>query len=178
VGIANNDMQSKTSLIEARLVAGDRALFERMQTVVLAKCVRGYEDEYIAARLADQDARRAKFGNSPFMQEPNIKNGCGGLRDFQNLLWMAFFKYRVQSLGELKGRGQISETEERQLEQAYEFLLWVRNQLHYQASRPVDVLGRNLQPSVAYSLGYTDRSPRKRLELFMRDVYYHLRNVY
>ncbi|MFO1497814.1 MAG: hypothetical protein U1G07_05370 [Verrucomicrobiota bacterium] len=178
VRVANSDMQSKTSLIEARLVAGDTALFERMQAVVLAKCVRGYEKEYIPARIRDQEARRAKFGNSPFMQEPNIKNGCGGLRDYQNLLWMAFFKYRVRSLSELRGRGQISETEQKQLEAAYDFLLWVRNQLHYQVNRAGDVLQKSLQPSIASNLGYTDRSPRKRLERFMRDVYKHMRNIY
>ena len=105
VRVANGDMQSKTSLLEARWVAGDQELFDRMQAVVLAKCVRGNENDYIAARIQDQEARRAKFGNSPFMQEPNIKNGCGGLRDFQNLLWMAFFKYRVRSLGELRRPG-------------------------------------------------------------------------
>ena len=86
VKVANGDMQSKTSLIEARFIVGEKDLFERMQTVVLARCVRGFEGEYIAARLADQEARRAKFGNSATMQEPNIKNGCGGLRDYQNLL--------------------------------------------------------------------------------------------
>lgn len=178
VRVANSDMQSKTSLIEARLVAGDETLFRRMQSVVLAKCVRGSEEEYIAARIRDQESRRAKFGNSPFMQEPNIKNGCGGLRDFQNLLWMAFFKYRVRSLAELRDREMVSEAEQKQLEAAYDFLLWVRNQLHYQSNRAVDVLTKSLQPSVASQLGYSDRSPRKRLERFMRDVYKHLRNVY
>jgi [protein-PII] uridylyltransferase len=178
VGVANSDMQSKTSLIEARLVAGDAAVFEHMQSVVLAKCVRGHETEYILARIRDQEARRAKFGNSPFMQEPNIKNGCGGLRDFQNLIWMAFFKYRVRSLAELRERGLMSETEERQLETAYDFLLWVRNQLHYQVNRAGDVLTKSVQPTVASSLGYSERSPSKRLERFMRDVYKHMRNVY
>lgn len=178
VRIANSDMQSKTSLIEARLVAGDKALFQHMQMVVLAKCMRGHEESYIAARIQDQETRRTKFGNSPFMQEPNIKNGCGGLRDYQNLLWMAFFKYRVRSLAELKERELVSESELKQLETAYDFLLWVRNELHYQVNRPVDVISKNLQPAIAHALGYTERSPRKRIEHFMRELYTHMRNIY
>ena len=178
VRIANSDMQSKTSLIEARLITGDADLFQRMQAVVLAKCVRGYESAYTAARIEDQEARRAKFGNSACMQEPNIKSGCGGLRDFQNLLWMSFFKYRVRTLKELEAKELIGSGESKQLEAAYGFLLRARNELHYQTNRPVDALSKNLQPVVAHHLGYTDRSPSKRLQRFMRDLYTHMRNIY
>ncbi len=178
VKAAQEDMQSKTSLIESRLVTGSESLFNKLQKVVLAKCVEGSENEYITERLADQAARHNKFGNSPSMQEPNIKNGCGGLRDHQNLLWMTFFKYRTRSLAELEQRELISSAERRQLETAYDYLLRVRNELHYHTGRATDVLGKSVQPAVAHNLGFTDRSPSRRLEKFMREVYTHARNIY
>ena len=177
VSVANSDMQSKTSLIEARFIVGEEALFAKFQKSLVNKCVAGFEDKYIALRLEDQSARRAKFGNSACMQEPNIKNGCGGLRDFQNLLWMAFFKYRTRSLRELEQREFVSAAERRQLEAAYDFLLRTRTELHYHVNRALDALGKNLQPAVAHNLGYGDRSPSKRIEKFMRDLYTHMRNV-
>ena len=178
VRVANNDMQSKTSLIESRLITGDRPLFEKFQKALLTKCVAGHEEGYIAMRLQDQAARRAKFGNSASMQEPNIKNGCGGLRDFQNLLWMAFFKYRTRSLKELQTHDLIGDTERKQLETAYDFLLRIRTEIHYHTNRAVDVLSKSVQPAVAHNLGYGERSPSKRIERFMRDVYRHLRNIF
>ena len=178
VEAASRDMQSKTALTEARLICGDPALFEQMRDVILAKCVAGHEAEYIAARLADQAARRASFGNSVFVQEPHVKSGCGGLRDYQNLLWMAFFKYRSGTLAELEARGMLDKAERRQLEAAYEWLLRARNELHYHLNRPADVLTKSVQPAVAYNLGYTDRSPSRRLERFMRDYYLRARDIY
>jgi len=171
-------IETRTSLIEARLIVGDGKLFGKFQRTILARCVAGYEDKYIAARLADQAIRRAKFGNSACMQEPNIKNGCGGLRDYQNLLWMAFFKYRTQSLAELQKHELVMPRERKQLEAAYDYLLRVRTQLHYHAGRPADALTKNLQPAVALGLGYATRSPSKRIEGFMRDVYTHARNIF
>ncbi len=171
-------IETRTSLIEARLISGDEKLFAKFQQTVLAKCVQGYENQYIAARLADQAERRAKYGNSPFMQEPNLKNGCGGLRDYQNLIWMAYFKYRTRSLADLQAHGLVMPRERRQLETAYDFLLRVRTQLHYLANRATDELTKNLQPAVALALGYAERSPSRRIERFMRDVYSHTRNIF
>ncbi len=178
IQVANEDMQSKTSLIEARLITGDESLFQQMQALVLAKCVIGYVDQYIAARIEDQETRRAKYANTVFLQEPNIKNGCGGLRDFQNLIWMAHFKHRTRDLNELEEKELISGRERKDLEAAYDFLLRARNELHYLTNRDGDVLTKSVQPSVAHYLGYPDRSPSKRLERFMRDYYLHARDIY
>ncbi len=178
IKVANTDMQSKTSLIEARLIVGSEKLFEKLQKTVVAKCVVGYEEKYIAARIEDQATRRTKHGNSACMQEPNIKNGCGGLRDFQNLPWMAFFKHRTRSLDDLQAKEFLHAAERKQLEAAYDFLLRVRTELHYHTNRAQDVLGKNVQPAIASNLGYGERSPSLRIEKFMRDLYVHMRNIF
>jgi [protein-PII] uridylyltransferase len=178
VAEANKSMQSKTAFLEARLITGQEKLFAKFQKAVVSKCVEGREDAYLAARLEDQMERRRKYGDSATMQEPNVKNGCGGLRDYQNLRWMAFVKYRVRSLEEMEERLLISATERRQLAAAHDFLLRTRTELHYQANRAADVLARGLQPAVAHQLGYTDRSPARRLEQFMRALFVHMRHVY
>ena len=178
VSVANSDMQSKTSLIEARLITGSDVLFKKFQKALLSKAIGGHVEEYIAMRIDDQAARRAKYGNSASMQEPNLKNGCGGLRDYQNLLWMTFFKYGTRSLAELQKQEFVSAAERRQLEAAYDFLLRVRTEMHYHTNRATDVLSKALQPAIAHNLGYAERSPSKRIERFMRELYTHFRNIF
>jgi len=174
---ANKDMQSKTALIEARCVAGDEVLFEKMEKAVQAKCVKSFFDEYIAARLEDQASRRAKHGNAVTMQEPDIKNGCGGLRDYQNLRWLMHFQLGYCSVENLEKQKTISKADAERLEAAYSFLLRARNELHYQLDRPTEVLTKAVQPKIAWRLGYTNRSPARRLEAFMGDYYRHARNI-
>ncbi len=175
---SNEDVKTKTSLIETRLLAGNGALYLKMQKVMLEKCVKGQEDNYLAARLADQRSRRAKYGNTPFMQEPEIKNGCGGLRDYQNLIWMAYFKYRVKSLEELLKGNHINQAEYRHLTEAYDFLQRVRNEMHYRKNRAEDKLYKSIQPAIAYGLGFKETSPSKRIEAFMQMVYFHMRQIF
>lgn len=181
VQLANRDMQSKTSLLEARLITGNSELFKILQKSIYEKCVEGRDAEYIAARLEDQANRRSRHGNSALMQEPNVKNGCGGLRDYQNLLWMAFSKYGTRSLTDLVKQDLLSAKERKELRAAYDFLLRVRNELHIHFTKPtpaMDVLTKALQPAVALALGHSDRSPSRRIEGFMRELYTHMRRIH
>ena len=89
---ANGDLRTKTSLLEARFLSGDDSLFAEFEKTFERKCLHGHEKEYLAWRVGDQRDRHEKVGNTPFLQEPNVKNGCGGLRDYQNLLWVGKVK--------------------------------------------------------------------------------------
>lgn len=178
VEAGNKDLRSKTSLIEARLVVGDEKLFARMQRRVLSGCVSGQETAYVQQRIEDQAQRRRRFGNTPYLQEPNLKNGCGGLRDYQNLIWLTFFRYRATTTGELLERGLISEREREDLDRAHRFLLRVRNDLHFRNERSNDVLLKAVQPAVARAMGFHDGSPRKRVDRLMGAYYEHVRNIH
>lgn len=176
VDLANRDIETKTSLLEARFLAGNQNLFSQLKKAVAEKCIRGHEEAYISERLGDQAARRAKAGNQVAMQQPNIKNGVGGLRDFQNLLWMALVRYGIGTLAGLQERDMLSAMEREELEVAYDFLLRTRTQLHYLAGR-TDVLTPNWQPAVAAGLKF-EGNPRIRTQRFMRAYYTHARNIY
>ncbi len=175
---ANEDMLSKTALLEARLIAGDRELFGQFRTAFVAKCVDGHVDEYIAQRVTNQAERHEKFGRTVYMQEPNIKNGCGGLRDYQNLLWISFFKERVQTTAGLVEKKLINEIERRKLDHAYDFLLRIRTELHYLNKRSTDAIIMSQQVQIANKLNYPQKNILRRSEAFMRDYYQHARSIY
>src|SRR5438477_7365917 len=99
-------------------------------------------------RMRDQVARHKKFGDSVYLQEPHIKNGCGGLRDYQNLLWISYFKKQILSTATLTDKGFLTVTERRTLDRAYDFLLRVRTELHFLNKRPIDVLTLPFQEQV------------------------------
>ena len=175
---ANRDMLTKTAMLESRFLAGDRALAQEFRDQFRTKCVAGSEREYAELRMRDQEARHRKFGDSVYMQEPNLKNGCGGLRDYQNLLWMSYFKEGALTTTHLVGRDWLSESDQRRIEIAYDFLLRLRTDLHYFSKRAADVLHLNLQEEIARRLRYREKNGQRASEALMRDYYKHTRNIF
>jgi [protein-PII] uridylyltransferase len=176
--LANSDVLTKTSLLESRFLAGNRNLYAKFRRDFFEHCVRGQVSAYLAWRLANQEERHRKYGGSVFMQEPNVKSGCGGLRDYQNMQWICYFRDGVMSTAKLVERKYIAESDRRAIDRAYDFLQRVRTELHYINKRPVDVLTLFLQGQVANHFNYPQKTVVRRSEAFMRDYFQHARTIY
>lgn len=175
---ANEDMVTKTSMLESRYLAGDREIFNRFKDGFLKECVRGREREYIAWRLANQAEMRAKYGQSVFMQEPNIKNGTGSLRDYQSLLWISQFKLGISTTAKLVEAKILREGDRKRLEKSYDFLLRTRAEMQYLNGRSADQLTLQLQGRVAQAFDYPQKNILRKVEAFMRDYYGHARTIF
>lgn len=175
---AKADQQTKNALLESRLICGSEALYARFHKRYEAYYKKEDHLPYVKERLADQHARREKFGKTVFLQEPDIKNGVGGLRDYHSILWMAAIRLNINTLDELVAKDVLSEEDAKQLHKAYDFLLRTRNELHFMSTRPTDLLVLDKQPQIAWGLGYKQHDIFRRVEAFMRDYYTHAQNIF
>lgn len=174
---ANRDLRTKASLLEARLITGDQALFERLESEFQRRCLDGQENDFLKARRRDMRERRDQY-HTVFVQEPNVKNGCGGLRDYHNLIWIARVHYGNADLQSLVKNRVLTKAELTEINHAYDFLHRVRNELHYQAGRSNDILTLQQQGVVATNFKYPSRNILHRIEAFMRDYYHATRELY
>ena len=177
IGLANSDMMTKTALMEARFLCGNEGAFKEFRSRFDKECMDGREVDFLRLRQEDLKARHAKNGNTPFVQEPNVKTGCGGLRDYQNLIWMTYAKLRTLNPKDLVERGFISKSGWKEIEKGYGFILRVRNEMHYTEKRSSDVLTLRLQGLVATNLQYRQKGILRRIEAFMREYYTTTRDI-
>ena len=175
---ADEDEQSKNAMLESRLICGDKDLYRQFSRDYSRFIRKDNVYAYLKDRLKDQLQRREKNGNTVFLQEPDIKSGVGGLRDYQNMLWMTRLQYDGKGLEHLVKLKLIRRNEHADLVNAYDFLLRVRNELHFQSNRASDLLDIEKQPKVAWGLGYRHRPIFPRVEAFMRDYYQATYKIY
>lgn len=177
LSLANEDMQTKTALMEARFLCGQDAAFKEFRARFDDECMKGREGDFLKLRQEDLATRHAKHGGTHCVQEPNVKSGCGGLRDYQNLIWMAYAKLGTLDPKDLVEKGLLTHAGWRELEQAYDLILRTRNEMHYTERRASDMLTLRLQGQVATNLGYRHKRILRRIEAFMRDYYRATRDV-
>lgn len=178
LALARTDLPSRTSMQTARVLAGDRRLFQTLQRTLRQEVYRKDYGEFLRQTLAERDERYRKHGGSVYVQEPNVKESAGGLRDVHTALWLAFTKFGARTLRELEDKGLLTPKERAATDAALTFLWRVRNELHFLSGTKQDVLARPLQAQIAKNFGYADDEVRLGVEKFMRDYYRHARAIH
>ncbi len=179
---AHGDATVRTSLLDARHLAGDAALFDDFSARFRAACTEAGAASYLAAKQAERDLRHRRYGDLPFVVEPNIKEGRGGLRDLQTLYWMARYLFDTRTMAELAdpagpAGGILTELEARLARRSWDFLWTLRFHLHYVSGRAEERLTFDLQPVVGARMGYTRHGRQDGVERFMRHYFLTAREV-
>ena len=159
-----------SSLLDSRFVCGDKGLYDELENEIYNEVLPKISGDFIKRKKEEKDIRGEKYGKTLYILEPNVKEGRGGLREFQAAMWIAQANYKAKSFEQLLQRGFVSEKEYRVIRKCLNFLLLVRAEIHYQAKRREDNLSFEFQSQAAKSFGYKDGKLRA-VEKFMR-IYY------
>jgi [protein-PII] uridylyltransferase len=180
VEMASSDLHSRTALSEARVIAGSPHLFRRAQKELASRVYSNKKQtaSFLETMRQELEARYSKFGGLVGIQEPNVKESAGGLRDLHSVVWIGQAKYGCTGLDALRAEDFISGQEYASARRAYEFIMRVRNEAHFLTGRKSDLLTLDLQPSVAEALGYKGGKGLQSSELFMRDYYQRARDLH
>jgi [protein-PII] uridylyltransferase len=154
------------ALVDARPIAGDRDLFDRLMQRVHRTELQAH---VVDALLALTDERHAPFNATFYQLEPDVKEAPGGLRDIG----------AIRSIARLTDANLLRQgpSDAARLDEAEEFLLRVRSILHLAARRNTNTLTHPMQERVAAMLGYIGQQPQARVERLMGDYFRHARSV-
>ena len=165
------DLESRTAMMDGRLLAGDAALFAQFQQRLYKRVPKRTVTELNRLRQQQLEARQ-----SVQLLEPNVKESPGGLREIQMFEWALKTKAKAPEYGDLYA--QYLDGGSKSLAHSRAFLWRVRHALHFAVGRKRDVLEHDLKPRIAAALGYEDQDQELAAECFMREYYLHARTVH
>ncbi len=171
VDAATSDLTVATALIEARLITGNSLLAKWPRKIVSKSWT---DKTFYDAKMAEQAKRYAQHNNTESNLEPDIKNAPGGMRDINQIGWIAKRHFRVNRIYDLVHLGFISEFELGVLEEAESFLWEIRHHLHRLTKRDENRLLFDYQREIAAKFGYVrqdDQHPNYPIEQFMKRYY-------
>lgn len=168
--IEEDNAEFHLALLDRRFLAGDEELFARLDKRVLPaseKAARGFLLNQLHSLTKE---RLARYGNTIFHLEPNVKDAPGGLRDYQAAVWLRQITEKRDSLNS-------SVAEEELAAGAVDFLSAIRCFLHYSNGRNDNTLTYELQSeAAARSLGVGDGLRREAAD-WMRLYFRHARTL-
>ncbi|HUE16984.1 MAG TPA: [protein-PII] uridylyltransferase [Planctomycetaceae bacterium] len=173
LSLARQEIDVATALVEARLLWGDRGLFEQLFAEFQRKIIRSRVAAFIDDCVDAREEERAEFGSAVKQLEPDVKRSPGGLRDLHLLRWVGFARFGTASVDSLRLQGALSRDEARILLEAYDFLKHVRVDLHFAAGRCQDVLVRDDQLRIAEERHIEGTVAQRPVERFMQTYFRH-----
>ncbi|NOT17639.1 MAG: [protein-PII] uridylyltransferase [Sulfuriferula sp.] len=170
--VARDDITILTNLLESRYLAGNKATFTDFQQ----QYQRLFNPRsFFEGKLLEQDQRHARFNDSTYQLEPNIKESPGGLRDLHNLRWLAIAAGIGNTQRDLVRANLLSESELHRLQQITRFLSDLRLRLHYLAGRREDRLLFDFQHGLAVQYQINATHARRASELLMHRYYRNIK---
>ncbi|AZR39774.1 MULTISPECIES: [protein-PII] uridylyltransferase [Marinobacter] len=167
---AREDVTILTNLLETRTIAGPDDLRDELSHQVYSDAISSDRDYFIAKR-EEQKQRHAKYGDTEYNLEPNVKGSPGALRDIQTIGWITKRHFGLQNIADLTRFSILTEEEHRILLQGETFLWRLRFGLQLIADRNENRLLFDHQRALAQMLGYKDEGKRLGVELMMQSYY-------
>lgn len=171
---ASEDVSIQTNLLEARLLCGPKATFANFYISIMQNMD---ADKFLDEKLAEQKHRHAKFNDTAYKLEPNIKESPGGLRDLHSVLWVAQSQGLGNTWQELEKNGIISPRELSSIKKHERNLNTLRVRLHYLAKRREDRLLFDFQNQLAENLGLINTKSKRASEQLMQSYYRSVRYI-
>ncbi len=172
--LAKDDITIATNLVESRLLIGNERIFNDLQKKING---RGYwtSKDFFTAKYQEQKDRHAKFNDTSYNLEPNVKENPGCLRDIQSIGWVAKQHFNVWDGRELVEHGYFTEQEWAELIECRSHLWRIRFALHLVSGRSENRLLFDYQADVAEKLGYG--SGKASVEKMMKEFFRVVRRV-
>ncbi|MCA9269755.1 MAG: HD domain-containing protein, partial [Planctomycetales bacterium] len=174
--LALSDATILTGLSESRFLAGSQELYDRFAARFKRQVMRRWRRLTPMIEEARRE-ERAKFGETVYLLEPNIKRSRGGLRDIQLIRWIGFVRFGESHPDALERAGRLSKRDAKVLRDATEFLLRTRNEMHFSADKARDLLDRREQVRLAEVNQYPGSEAVLPVERFMQEYFLHTTEV-
>jgi [protein-PII] uridylyltransferase len=172
MALTRDEVLPATSLMEARLIIGSESLWTELRDSWRKALRRGGASRLCQQAIAAIKEEQEKFGSSVHLLEPNVKRTAGGLRDLHLIRWLAIAFEDSLDFHDLEKRGILGAGDASAIEEAHEFLLRLRAELHFHANAAADVLLRGEQWRIAHLWGYEETRSQLPVERFMREYYF------
>jgi len=173
-----DNLEFTLATLDRRFLAGQFPLYQELHQTVFPGLVLS-EWTAITQKLGEvARARHAKFGNTIFHLEPNIKDCPGGLRDYHLAVWFAVLFHLKETKEWPRQRGGVFQSARGDAEAAFDFLAAARCFLHFRHGRDDNILDWQSQDeAAARSIGLETRGTADP-SYWMRTYYRHARVIY